>query len=133
MAFYLDTSALVKLVVAEQETPELKAWLRQRETRLFTSDLARTELLRVTRRLAPARVQAAREVLSAVHLARLGERVFKLAGNLEPKSLRSLDAIHLASALDLGADLDGVVTYDSQMADAAALNAVAVYSPGADS
>ena len=63
---------------------------------------------------------------------RLGERVFEQAGLLNPPALRSLDAIHLATALDLGHDLEGIVTYDTRLAEAAVHNGVTVVSPGAD-
>lgn len=132
MAFYLDTSALVKLVAAEAETPALQSWQAEQEADLVANDLARTELLRVARRLTPAHVQVAREVLASLSLIRVGERTFEQAGLLDPPSLRSLDAVHLASAIDLGADLGGIVTYDRRLADAAALNAVTVIAPGAD-
>ena len=132
MAFYADTSALVKLVAAEQETQALQAWQHQNRPDLVSGDLARTELLRAARRLTPDHVHVAREVLAAVRLLRIGERVFGQAAMLDPPSLRSLDAIHLASALDLGPDLEGIVTYDRRLADAAALNALRVVSPGAD-
>jgi hypothetical protein len=131
MAFYADTSALVKLVAAEQETQALQTWRERSHQELVSSDLARTELLRAARRLTPAHVQVAKEVLASVHLLRVGERVYEQAAMLDPPSLRSLDAIHLASALDLGLDLEGIVTYDRRLAEAAALNALRVFSPGA--
>lgn len=132
MAFYVDTSALVKLVSAEPETQALQSWRSQEDRDLVAGSLVRTELLRAARRLTPAHVQVAREVLSSVQLMRLGERVFEQAGQLDPPSLRSLDAIHLASALDLGHDLEGIVTYDTRLAEAAVQNGVAVISPGLD-
>ena len=55
--------------------------------------------------------------------------VFEQAGRLDPPTLRSLDAIHLAAALDLGDDLDGLVTYDDRLAEAATLNGIAVTTP----
>ncbi|MXW58711.1 MAG: type II toxin-antitoxin system VapC family toxin [Acidimicrobiia bacterium] len=131
MAFYVDTSALVKLVAAEPETPAFQSWRAQQHPDLVAGDLVRTELLRAARRLTPAHVQAATEVLASVRLTRLGERVFEQAGFLDPPSLRSLDAIHLASALNLGRDLEGMVTYDSRLAEAAHQNAIPVISPGA--
>ena len=131
MAFYVDTSALVKLVAAEPETPAFQSWRAQPHRGLVAGDLVRTELLRVAHRLTPAHVLVAREVLASVRLTRVGERIFEQAGLLDPPSLRSLDAIHLASALDLGRDLEGIVTYDRRLAEAAELNTVTVLSPGA--
>ncbi|MEQ8842698.1 MAG: type II toxin-antitoxin system VapC family toxin [Acidimicrobiales bacterium] len=129
MAFYVDTSALVKLVVAEPETAAFRAWLDEPGREPVTCDLARTELMRVVRRAVPDRVLRAREVLDAVTLVRVTPAVFESAGRLDPAGLRSLDAIHLAAALDLGDDLDGLVTYDDRLAEAAVANGVAVLTP----
>lgn len=130
MAYYFDTPALSKLVVAEPETSELVAWIGEQNAPAVASDLARTALLRVTRRLAPHRISDARAVLASVNLASLHAGVFELAGDVEPPDLRSLDAIHLASALDLGPDLEGIVTYDLRLAMAARSHGVEVYCPG---
>ena len=132
MAFYVDTSALVKLVSAEPETQALQSWRSQQQRDLVAGDLVQTELLRAARKLTPAHVQVAREVLDSIQLIRLGERIFEQAGLLDPPSLRSLDAIHLATSLDLGHDLEGIVTYDARLAEAALHNGVAVMSPGSD-
>ena len=129
MAFYLDTSALAKLVVAEPETDALRAWLAADDRNPVSCDLARTELMRAVRRLAPDRVITTRAVLDAVTLFQLPTATFEEAGRLEPHLMRSLDAIHLASALSLGDDLDGLVTYDDRLADAAKANGVSVVAP----
>lgn len=71
----------------------------------------------------------AREVLDAVTLVHVTPAVFDNAGRLEPSGLRSLDAIHLAAALDLGDDLEGLITYDDGLAEAAVSNGVAVLTP----
>lgn len=129
MAFYIDTSALVKLVVAEPESGPLRVWLAEVGTDLVACDLARTELMRAVRRAVPDRVLQARSVLDALVLTEVTPAVFEVAGRLDPPGLRSLDAIHVAAALDLGDDLDGLVTYDDRLAEAAASNAVAVVAP----
>lgn len=129
MADYLDTSALVKLVVAEAETEPLMAWLAARPGDATSSDLARTELLRVVRRVAPDRLERARRVLDSVTLIVLSTDTFEEAGRLAPVAMRSLDALHLVAAVRLGDDLDAVVTYDQRMADAARLNGVPAASP----
>lgn len=129
VAYYLDTSALVKLVVLEPETIALQAWLAERPRDPVACDLARTELLRAVRRAAPDRLLRAREVLDAVTLTDVTTEVFEAAGRLDPTALRTLDAIHLAAALDLGDDLEGVVTYDDRLAQAAQATGVAVTSP----
>lgn len=131
MAYYVDTSAVLKLVVKERETTALLAWSRQHEGHLVASDLTRTELLRATRRTAPDRLAQARVVLETLTLLSLPTDLFQRAATLDPDLLRTLDALHLAAALALGDDLDGLVTYDERLASAAAANGVPVLSPGA--
>jgi predicted nucleic acid-binding protein len=129
VAHYLDTSALAKLVVAEPESAALRTWLREADRQPVSSDLARTELLRAVRRIAPKRVLQARAVLDAITLTEVTTSLFEEAGRLDPAALRSLDAIHLAAALDLGDDLDGLVTYDERLGEAARLNGITVLAP----
>jgi len=127
--FYIDTSALVKLVVAEPETAALRAWLDEADRELVACDLVRTELMRTVRRVEPERVLRAREVLDAVTLVEVTTAVFEEAGRLEPADLRSLDALHVAAALDLGDGLEGLVTYDDRLARAAKANAITAIGP----
>ncbi len=129
MAHYLDTSALAKLVVAEAETDALRAWLAQADREPVSCDLTRTELARAVRRVAPDRAVLAREVLDAVTLLAVTTSTFEAAGRLEPTMLRTLDAIHIAAALELGDELDSIVTYDERMADAARANGLPVTAP----
>lgn len=129
MAFYADTSALVKLVVAEDETDALRAWLIDEDRRLVAADIVRTELLRSVRRAVPDRIGRAREVLDALTLLQLRPTLCEFAGRIDPLELRSLDAIHLATALDLGDDLDAILTYDDRLASAASANGLAVVAP----
>ena len=129
MAHYLDTSALTKLVVAEAESKPLRAWLKKTDREPVACDLARTELLRAVRRSAPDRLPQARVVLDSLTLTDVTTSVFEQASRLDPPELRSLDAIHLAAALDLGDDLDGIVTYDDRLAEAANLHGIPVTAP----
>lgn len=129
MAFYVDTSALVKLVVAERETAALSAWARAAEAPLVSSDLARAELVRAVRRAAPDAVIQARAVLDSLTLLSLSTATVESAGQLDPTLLRTLDALHLASALSLGDDLDAVITYDDRLAAAASAYGVTVNAP----
>ena len=129
MAFYLDTSAAAKLVVAEPASEAMASWAATNETRVIASDLLRTELLSATRRGAPDRMQRARSVLDALTLFNLTSATYERAATLDPEELRSLDALHLAAALELGDELDGIVTYDNRMAAAASLYGVAVIAP----
>lgn len=129
MAYYVDTSALVKLVVGEPETEALRAWLAAENREPVSSDLARTELLRAVRRAVPDRLVDARAVLDAVTLVEVTTAIFEDAGRIDPTILRSLDALHVSAALDLGDDLEGIVTYDERLAGAAAANGISVVSP----
>ncbi|MEM9747013.1 MAG: type II toxin-antitoxin system VapC family toxin [Actinomycetota bacterium] len=129
MAHYVDTSALAKLVVAEPETERLRAWLRDNDDDLVSSDLTRTELIRAVRRVDPSLAVRAREVLDTVYLTEVTSAIFTEAGRLDPTALRSLDAIHVAAALDLGDDIDTFVTYDERLAMAARVNALATIAP----
>ena len=129
MAYYIDTSALAKLVIAEPETEALRAWFAASERNAVSCDLTRTELLRAVRRAAPDRVVRAREVLDSVTLIEVTTAMFDDAGLLDPTILRTLDAVHMAAALVLGDDLDGRVTYDERLTQAALANGVAVIAP----
>ena len=130
MAFYFDTSALVRLVVPEAETEALRTWLATSPRTLVSCDLTRTELARAARRVAPSRSLRVRAVLEAISLTRVTTATFEVAGRLDPEGLRSLDAIHVAAALDLGDDLEGFVAYDRRLAEAAEANGIAVSAPG---
>ena len=130
MAFYLDTSALVKLVVVETETAALMSWLAETERGPVTCDLTRTELARAVRRVAPDRMARVRAVLDAVVLLKVTTATFEAAGRLEPNELRSLDAIHVAAALELGDDLEGIVAYDRRLSSVAEANGIAASAPG---
>ncbi|HEV2930685.1 MAG TPA: type II toxin-antitoxin system VapC family toxin [Propionibacteriaceae bacterium] len=129
MAYYVDTSALVKMIIYEHETRALIDWLVQQDEPLVSCDLVRAEIVRATRRRHSDRVVRARQVLEALVLTRLSPAVLDHAGRLDPIGLTTLDAVHLAAALDLGDDLSGLVTYDDRLAAAAEANGVAVVAP----
>jgi predicted nucleic acid-binding protein len=117
-ATYLDSSALVKLAVDEPESGALRRYLRRRRP-VVSSALARTEVLRALLLEGDEGIARGRAVLGRVELVRVNERVLNSAGVLLPPELRSLDAIHLATARQLGGDLGRIVTYDEKMLDAA--------------
>lgn len=131
MAFYLDTSAAVKLVVQERETSALSKWCGAPDRVFVASDLLRTELVRATRRAAPEQIGQARLVLESVTLLTITPDLCERAADLEPATLRSLDALHLAAALALGDELEGIVTYDDRLVDAATGLGIQVVAPGA--
>lgn len=129
MAYYLDTSAAVKLVVREPGSAALARWATGHADEVVSSDLLRTELLRATRRGAPELMPRARAVLDSVLLIGIPPSTYERAAALDPAGLRSLDAIHLAAALDLGDDLVGMLTYDHRQAAAAALHGLTLIAP----
>lgn len=127
-AIYLDSSAIVKLVVRESESRALRVYLRRRAP-YVSSALARTEVLRAMLPLGAAAGLRADDVLRRIELIRVGTEVLSHAGTLLPANLRSLDAIHLATALLLGRALRAVVTYDARMASAARTLMLPVAAP----
>lgn len=129
MAHYLDASALVKLVIDEAESAALVDWLSSADREPVTSDLARTELVRAVRRWAPEQAVAATQVLEAVTVIALATSTFDAAARLDSVELRSLDALHLAAALELGDDLEAFVTYDDRQAVAVRAYGVDVVEP----
>ena len=127
--YYLDTSAAVKLLIAGECTDSLVRWLDSHEEQVFSSDLLRTELLRVTRRIAPDLMVQARAILDALVLLTLSTELCERAAILEPRLLRSLDAIHLAAAMEMGDGLRGLVTYDRRLAAGAESLGIKVLTP----
>jgi predicted nucleic acid-binding protein len=111
-------------VAAESETTALRAWLGEADRGPGASNLARTELLRAVRRAAPDGLLRARAVRDSITLTEVTTSLVEGASRLHPATLRSLDAIHLAAALDLGDELDSLVTYDDRLAEAARLNGI---------
>lgn len=128
-AVYLDSSAFVKLAVEEPETAALRAFLAARDARRVSSALLRTESLRAVRQLGGNILATAREGLRRVDLVAIDDRILDAAGILEPRVLRTLDAIHLATCLAVGDDLESVVTYDERMAEGARLLGLPVVAP----
>ena len=118
MATYLDSSTIVKLAVREPESLALRRYLRRRQP-LVSSALARTEVLRALLPAGDEAVTRGRTVLQRIDLVRVNDRILNAAGVLRPPPLRSLDAIHLATAQELGDELSALVTYDDRMVDAA--------------
>ena len=112
---YLDSSALVKLVLEEAESEALRLYLMSRAQRV-SSIVAGVEVRRAARREGGKRgADRASDVLDGVYLIELDAPIVELAAALSPGSLRTLDAIHLASALSLGGDLGPLVTYDLRL------------------
>lgn len=131
MRLYLDSSALVKLVQRERESDALRRFLRRhRADQLVTSALSRVEVVRAVLTGGPPALAQARRQLARLDQILLGTEALDRAATLAPTvQLRSLDAIHLAAAQIVGADLRAVITYDRRMADAAQDLGLAVESP----
>ncbi len=127
-ATYLDSSAIVKLVVAEPESAALRRYLRRRRT-LVSSALAKAEVARALLPLGEPAVRRGHEVLARLELIRVSDRILAAAGSLLPAELRTLDAIHLATAQQLGSDLARLVTYDQRLHAAATAAGCLVAAP----
>jgi predicted nucleic acid-binding protein len=127
---YLDASAIVKLVLREAETAALRHFLRTRPQRA-SSALSRVEVLRAITRTSsnPSDLARGRDLLESFDLVPMDDQVLEVAASLGPVTLRSLDAIHLTSALSIAAGLDSLVTYDERLGDAARLAGLRVETP----
>jgi predicted nucleic acid-binding protein len=125
---YLDSSAIVKLVVAETETKALRELLRSWPERV-SSVVAQIEVERVARRIGGGAVRRARTVMSRIALIELDDEVVHTAASLAPPTLRTLDAIHLATALSLREDLGALCAYDARLVGAASSKAIEVVAP----
>lgn len=127
---YLDSSAVMKLIMRDDETDSLGEWLRSHaEETVATSELGRVEVLRATRRVGDLVVAEARAVVEELDLVPLNRAVQDIACDIGDPLLRTLDTLHLASAL-LGAALTAFVTYDRRLATAARAAGLVVAAPG---
>lgn len=127
---YADTSALAKTILAERESAAVLDLLRGlRADEVWSSELTRTELVRAVDRAPSGRTDLARLRLRRTTLVVMTTALLEAAATLTPTTLRSLDAIHVATALSLGSDLDAVLTYDDRMAEAATANGLRVLAP----
>jgi len=121
----------MKLVRHEDESAPLIDWLaRQVQSPLVTSELGRIEVIRAARRAGGGAPAQARAVVGDLDLVPLDRAVQDLACDLADPFLRSLHALHLASALVLGEGLADFVTYDRRLADAARGAGLLVSAPG---
>lgn len=133
--FYLDSSALLKLVADEPESAALRAFVTGAD--LVSCELVLTEVPRAIRRAlanaarAPleSALERAGDMLDALGLSPLDHGVLAAAGALEEPALRALDAIHVAAAADLG-HLDAFVSYDERQSAAARLVGMRTMAPG---
>jgi uncharacterized protein len=126
---YIDTSAFIKLVRSEPESQALRAELRGVENELISSILLSVEGHRAARRYGKLASVRANAALTTITLLALDEPIIEIAANLEPPELRSLDALHLASILSLGEDIECVYCYDTRLTSAAQALEIEVIAP----
>lgn len=125
---YLDSSAVVKLVSREPETADLVRVVRA-DPSLISSALAWTEVVRAVHG-ARGNTARAERVLGGIALVPIDDGIIRSAATPAPAALRTLDAIHVATALSLGADVSQLVSYDDRLARAAAEAGIDVIAPG---
>jgi len=126
---YVDTSALVKLLFDEPESQAVVQFLARWPDRVCSA-VAAVELGRVARSVQDPEVERdAKRILKGVHLIAIDAALLAVAATTEPRSLKTLDALHLATARSLGHELAGFITYDRRLADAARHFDLTVWSP----
>jgi predicted nucleic acid-binding protein len=124
---YVESSALAKLIVVESGSKALRGYLRGRI--MVTSALTRLEVTRAVRKAKAQPTVGLDAVFGVLTVVEIQQEILRLASVLEPPELRSLDAIHLATALSIADELDGFVTYDRQLGRAASAAGLSVASP----
>ncbi|HEX6513286.1 MAG TPA: type II toxin-antitoxin system VapC family toxin [Chloroflexota bacterium] len=127
-AAYLDSSAFVKLFSEERESQALKTYLETWASSA-SSALLRVEGLRAANKLGSDAVIAARDRIDRMILIPIDDAILEEAAFMGSQVPRSLDAIHLATARQLGSDLGVIVTYDQRLAQAARSIGLVVESP----
>jgi predicted nucleic acid-binding protein len=129
VAFYIDSSALTKLAKLELESNALRAYLEVSDESLATSVVTAIEVARAVSRESDLLAERAAEALDSAEQVPISEFVVSMASRLTPVTLRTLDAIHIASALELGSECSAVITYDQRMAEACRLAGLTVVAP----
>jgi hypothetical protein len=118
--YYLDTSAALKLLAQEKDSKAFAAFYDAHTNSPWVSSaLLRVELIRAVNRALPAVLPEARDLLLAFDYIPIDDEIVEAAMNEPDRMLRSLDAIHLATARQLGTDLTSLITYDDRLAAAA--------------
>lgn len=130
---YLDSSALLKLLFEEPESDALTLWISERAgTPMVSSELAKTEVVRAARRIDGEVVPKARALVSQLDLIPMSSSLIEEAADTGEPLLRTLDAIHLASALSIRDDLTAFVAYDRRLAAAVEAAGIATIRPSSD-
>ncbi|TRZ86195.1 MAG: PIN domain-containing protein [Streptomycetaceae bacterium] len=129
LSWYLDSSAILKLILIEKESRALVSFLKEPVT---TSAISRVEVIRTLRRADPEKIEVGLQILYKIRIVPINQTTLLMAENLPANiTLRTLDALHVASAYMLGQTIHGLVTYDKQMAVNAKKLGIEVVSPGA--
>lgn len=128
---YLDSSALLKLLHEERESAALEQWISTRAaTPMVSSELAKVEVIRASRRVNAAALPSARALLAGLDLIPLSSDLVEEAADAGEPPLRSLDAIHLVSAMSIRPHLSAFVVYDHRLAQAASAAGLDPVRPG---
>ena len=128
MSWYADSSAILKLLIVERESVDLTDFI---DFTLKSSVLTRVEIIRVLHKIAPEKIAQAQVILAGIDLTPLNPAILSAAENFGPAiTLKSLDALDVASVLFLGAAVEGLITYDKAMIMNAKELGIKVVSPG---
>lgn len=128
--YYIDTSAALKLLAEESHSRTFAAFYDKNASASWVSSvLLRIEVIRAVGRVMPVALPDARDLLLAFDYISIDDEIVDAAMNEPDRMLRSLDAIHLATARLLGPDLDGLATYDDRLATAARDAGIPVVEP----
>lgn len=128
MSWYADSSAILKLLIVEKESAALTNFI---DFTIKSSVLTRVEIIRVLHKIAPEKIAQAQVILAGIDLTPLNPAILSAAENFAPAiTLKSLEALHVASVLFLGAAVEGLITYDKAMIKNAKELGIKVVSPG---
>ena len=128
MSWYADCSAILKLLIVEKESAALTDFI---DFTIKSSALTRVELIRVLQKIAPEKIDRAQIILAGIDLTPLNPAILSIAENFAPSiTLKSLDALHIATAIFLDKSVEGVITYDKAMIKNAKELRIKVASPG---
>ena len=128
MSWYLDSSAILKTIFDEQERPDLLRFLNSQST---SSRLSKIEVRRTVARLVPTKTAEVNLELDKINFLPISNPILMAAENFSSElTLRTLDAIHIATVMSLEGSIEGLITYDRQMIANAKLLGIKVISPG---
>lgn len=128
MSWYLDSSAILKTIFDEQERPDLLRFLNSQST---SSRLSKIEVRRTVARLVPTKTVEVNLELDKINFLPISNPILMAAENFSSEiTLRTLDAIHIATVMSLEGSIEGLITYDRQMIANAKLLGIKVISPG---